>query len=65
MVGDPLRHHGDASFFLCRELIPGFLNGITGEYVTPKGYFVDEAEAEDFDKAFPHKERMVLPGQIF
>ncbi len=65
-----IRYHGmpegeDASFFLCRELIPGFLNGITGEYVTPKGYFVDEAEAEDFDKAFPHKERMVLPGQIF
>ena len=65
-----IRYHGlpegeDASFFLCRELIPGFLNGITGEYATPNGYFVDESEAEDFDKAFPHKEKLVLPGQIF
>ena len=65
-----IRYHGlpegeDASFFLCRELIPGYLNGITGEYATPNGYFVDEAEAEDFDKGFPHKEKLVLPGQIF
>ena len=39
-----IRYHGlpegeDASFFLCRELIPGYLKGITGEYATPKGYF--------------------------
>ena len=65
-----IRYHGlpegeDASFFLCREMIPGYLDGITGEYATPKGYFVDEAEAEAFDKAFPHKEKLVLPGQIF
>lgn len=25
----------DASFFLCKELIPGYLRGITGEYATP------------------------------
>ena len=42
-----IRYHGleegqDASFFLCKELIPGYLNGITGEYATPAGYFVDE-----------------------
>ena len=65
-----IRYHGlsageDASFFLCRELIPGFLDGITGEYATPQGYFVDEGEAEAFDRAFPHKEKLVLPGQIF
>ncbi len=35
--------------FLCRELIPGYLDGITGEYAPPKGYFVDEAKAEAFD----------------
>ena len=50
-----IRYHGleegqDASFFLCKELIPGYLNGITGEYATPAGYFVDEKEAEEFDK---------------
>ncbi|SHK90057.1 Predicted N-acetyltransferase YhbS [Selenomonas ruminantium] len=65
-----IRYHGlpegaDASFFLCRELIPGYLAGIIGEYATPPGYFVDEAEAEDFDRSFPKKEKLVLPGQIF
>ncbi len=65
-----IRYHGlpegaDASFFLCRELIPEYLNGVTGEYAPPQGYFVDEAEAEVFDKAFPYKEKLKLPGQIF
>ena len=65
-----IRYHGlpegeDASFFLCKELIPGYLDGITGEYATPHGYFVDEAAAEEFDKEFPHKEKQKLPGQIF
>lgn len=65
-----IRYHGlpegeDASFFLCRELIPGYLDGITGEYATPQGYFVEEAEAEEFDKAFPAKEKLKLPGQLF
>jgi len=55
----------DASFFLCKELIPGYLDGITGEYATPKGYFVDEKEAEAFDKLFPPKKKLKLPGQIF
>lgn len=65
-----IRYHGlpegeDASFFLCKELIPGYLNGVTGEYATPAGYFVDEAAAEEFDRAFPPKEKKVLPGQLF
>ena len=65
-----IRYHGlpegeDASFFLCRELIPSYLDSITGEYATPQGYFVDEAEAEEFDKQFTPKEKLRLPGQIF
>lgn len=65
-----IRYHGlpegaDASFFLCRELIPGYLDGVTGEYAPPKGYFVDESEAEEFDRAFPEKEKLRLPDQIF
>ena len=65
-----IRYHGlpegaDDAFFLCRELIPGYLDGVTGEYATPSGYFVDEAAAEEFDKGFPPKEKLVLPGQIF
>ena len=54
----------DDSFFLCRELIPGYLDGIRGEYATPEGYMVDEAEAEAFDKEFPPKEKLKLPGQL-
>lgn len=65
-----IRYHGlpegeDASFFLCKELMPGYLDGITGEYATPKGYFVDEAACEEFDRQFPKKEKLKLPGQIF
>ena len=55
----------DDSFFLCRELIPGYLNGVTGVYQTPRGYYVEEADVEAFDKGFPHKEKQKLPGQIF
>ena len=65
-----IRYHGlpegeDASFFLCKELIPGYLDGITGEYATPQGYLVDETEADEFDKTFPYKEKLKLPGQLF
>ena len=55
----------DSSFFLCRELITGYLDGVTGEYSPPKGYFVDKAEAENFDRTFPPKDKLILPGQIF
>ena len=65
-----IRYHdlpegADDSFFLCRELIPGYLDGITGVYQTPKGYYVDDADVEEFDKAFPYKEKLKLPGQLF
>ena len=65
-----IRYHdlpegADDSFFLCRELIPGYLDGVTGVYQTPQGYYVDDAEVEEFDKAFPYKEKLRLPGQIF
>lgn len=65
-----IRYHGqpegaDASFFLCKELIPGYLDGITGEYCPPQGYFVDESAAEEFDMLFPPKEKLKLPGQLF
>lgn len=65
-----LRYHGlpedaDASFFLCKELIPGYLKGITGEYAPPQGYFIDEEETEKFNQTFPYKEKLKLPGQLF
>ena len=65
-----IRYHdlpegADASFFLCKELIPGYLSGITGVYQTPNGYYVADSDVEDFDKSFPVKEKLKLPGQLF
>ena len=65
-----IRYHdlpegADSSFFLCKELIDGYLDGVTGIYRTPTGYYVDETDAEEFDRSFPQKEKLKLPGQIF
>ena len=65
-----IRYHGlpegaDDSFFLCRELVPGYLDGVTGVYQTPQGYYVDDADVEAFDRGFPPKKKLKLPGQIF
>ena len=65
-----IRYHGlpegeDASFFLCKELIPGYLDGITGEYATPQIYFVEEADVDAFDQKYPYKEKLKRPGQLF
>ena len=65
-----IRYHdlpegADDSFFLCKELIPGYLDGITGVYQTSKGYYVKDEDVEEFDKDFPPKEKLKLPGQIF
>lgn len=65
-----IRYHGlpagaDASFFLCRELIPGYLDGVQGEYATPRGYFVDDAAVAAFDRQFPPRQKLRLPGQLF
>ncbi len=64
-----IRYHdlpegADASFFLCKELIPGYLDGITGVYQTPQGYYVKDADVEEFDKGFPAKVKLKLPGQL-
>lgn len=58
----------DDSFFLCRELIPGYLAGVTGEYGPPEGYFCAEQNPEAFerfDAMFLKKEKLKLPGQLF
>jgi len=65
-----IRYHdlpedADSSFFLCKELKPGYLDGVTGVYQTPQGYYVDDGDVEEFDKNFPPKEKLKLPGQIF
>ncbi|MBR6361260.1 MAG: N-acetyltransferase [Clostridia bacterium] len=65
-----IRYHdlpedADDSFFLCKELIPGYLDNVTGVYQTPQGYYADEAADDEFDRRFPPKEKLKLPGQIF
>lgn len=52
-------------YFLLCELKKGFLDGVTGTYHTPKGYFVEDSDAEEFDKTFPPKEKLKLSGQLF
>ncbi len=64
-----IRYHdlpegADASFFLCKELIPGYLDGVTGIYRTPQGYYVDADEVAEFDRNFPPKVNLRLPGQL-
>lgn len=59
-----IRYHGlpestKADFFLCKELQENYLDNISGEYKTPKIYFVAEENPKDFieyDKSFSNKE---------
>ena len=65
-----IRYHdlpedADSSFFLCKELIPGYLDNVTGVYQTPAGYYVKDEEVEIFDSSFPPKQKLKLPGQLF
>ena len=65
-----IRYHdlpdgADDSFFLCKELIPGYLDDVTGVYQTPQGYYVKDEDVDEFDKGFSPKEKLKLPGQIF
>lgn len=68
-----IRYHdlpedADSSFFLCKELIPGYLKAVAGVYGPPEGYFAAERDPvafEAFDAQFPPKEKLKLPGQLF
>lgn len=58
----------DADYFLVKELIPGFLDGVSGTYRDPEGYFVCEKNPDGFEAyeaTFPKKEKLRLPGQLF
>ena len=70
-----IKYHGlpegmAVDFFLCMELKPGYLDGITGVYATPAAYFVAEENPEDFEKferEFNLKnplEKLKLPEQL-
>ena len=50
----------EADYFLIKELTPGFLEGISGTYKDPEGYFVCEKNPEAFEQfeaTFPKKEK--------
>ena len=58
----------DADYFLVKELKHGFLSGKTGVYTDPELYFVADQkpeEFEQFDRTFPEKQKLKLPGQLF
>lgn len=58
----------DADYLLIKELRSGFLDGITGTYTDPKGYFVCKNDPEGFieyEKTFPYKEKKRTDTQIF
>ena len=54
--------------FIVKVRAPGFLNGISGTYKDPEGYFVCEKDPEGFERfeaTFPKKKALKLPGQLF
>lgn len=60
----------DADYFLIKELVPGFLDEVKnaggGTFKEPDGYFIcNKKDVEEFDRQFPPKEKLKLPGQIF
>ena len=57
-VNDPV------PYFLGKALKPEALRGIEAWYRIPQGYLVDEKLAVEFDKQFPAKEKLRLPGQL-
>lgn len=54
----------DVPYFLCKVLKPACRNLSGVRYRVPQGYFVDEAKAAEFDREFPPKEALRLPGQL-
>ena len=51
-----------------KELNPGFLDGVSGTYKDPEGYFICEKDPEGFERfeaTFSVKEKKKLPGQLF
>lgn len=59
----------DADYFLIRELVPGFLDRVRdaggGTFWEPDGYSADPKDVDEFDRLFPPREKLRLPGQIF
>lgn len=67
-----IHYHGEPEenevpYFLAKELITGYLDGVEGTYHTPQGYFVaDEREKEflEYERTFTKKEKSLQEGQL-
>ena len=46
------------------ELENGVLEGVSGCFEDPPGYITDPEEVDRFDKCFPPKQKLRLPGQL-
>ena len=51
-------------YFLLKELKPGYLDGIEGVFYQPMAQYANEQAAAEFDKQFPPKAKLKLPGQL-
>ena len=61
-----LYYGSTVDFLLYKELEEGYLEDCKqANYMTPKVYYVDEKEAEDFDLSFKPMEKKKLDSQIF
>lgn len=54
----------DFPYFLVKELENGALEGVSGCFEDPPGYITDPEEVDRFDKCFPPKQKLRLPGQL-
>lgn len=61
-----IRTAGDENFdyFMALELAEGSLQGITGNFYEDEAFNVNEKDIEEFDKAFPYKEKHVTATQL-
>lgn len=61
-----IRYQADpeADYFLVKVFQPEALEGRDWWFTDPPGYEVDQSVLEEFDKTFPYKEKLVLPGQL-
>ena len=51
-------------YFMASELEKGSLQGITGNFYEDEAFIVNDKELEEFDKAFPYKEKHVTATQL-
>ncbi|HEM3705129.1 TPA: N-acetyltransferase [Streptococcus suis] len=63
-VGIRYQADPETDYFLVKLFRPEALDSRDWWFTDPPGYAVDELVLEEFDKTFPYKEKLVLPGQL-